>query len=637
MLMIARVLVCLVLTSAWSVSALPAVGGGSSSKVEDIVRLAQEQDLSNNNSWLRLGHYEENSASASGWTSAIHSPTFFLSETGITDPVAELEATIRAFAQAPGANPDLHPQCHFKGRYTWLLSTLQLDSERFPAVHCEAYSKWTKGQAVESISLLYATGYLGNPASFYGHTLLKLNSTDPARSALLDVSVNYGAIVPPNDGPIIYVLKGMLGGYDAGFSHIQFYFHNHNYGELELRDIWEYQLDLSQPQVDLIMGHLWELLGKKYRYYFFRKNCGYRMAEILELVEGLDIIPRSHPYVYPQTVMTNLSEATIAGQSVVSEVKYHPSRQSRLYNKYQQLDNAEKTAVASVAQNIDALNHSEYRQLDSGSQQVVLETLGDYIQFVSDPQTPSDADKSRYKKVLSERFKLPSGSKFTGIGATKPPHQGRRPSYIQLGGMNNQVLGEGISINIRPSYYDALDAGSGHVDHSELKMGEVQLRYLDNKLFVRSLDIVGVKSVSSGTTGLPGDRGFTWGLKLGAEQQNLSCDNCLVARFQGDMGLAKHLSNNAVVGINAGGAIQNNRHGYGSLYAKSSVFTHIRLSPETNFRATYESRAHMDSSQDSESIYAFEGRHSLSRNVDIRLLVERNKTTEYSLALGYYW
>lgn len=342
MLMIARVLVCLVLTSAWSVSALPAVGGGSSSKVEDIVRLAQEQDLSNNNSWLRLGHYEENSASASGWTSAIHSPAFFLSETGITDPVAELEATIRAFAQAPGANPDLHPQCHFKGRYTWLLSTLQLDSERFPAVHCEAYSKWTKGQAVESISLLYATGYLGNPASFYGHTLLKLNSTDPARSALLDVSVNYGAIVPPNDGPIIYVLKGMLGGYDAGFSHIQFYFHNHNYGELELRDIWEYQLDLSQPQVDLIMGHLWELLGKKYRYYFFRKNCGYRMAEILELVEGLDIIPRSHPYVYPQTVMTNLSEATIAGQSVVSEVKYHPSRQSRLYNKYQQLDNAEK-------------------------------------------------------------------------------------------------------------------------------------------------------------------------------------------------------------------------------------------------------------------------------------------------------
>jgi hypothetical protein len=124
---------------------------------------------------------------------------------------------------------------------------------------------------------------------------------------------------------------------------------------------------------------------------------------------------------------------------------------------------------------------------------------------------------------------------------------------------------------------------------------------------------------------------------LGAEQQNLSCDNCLVARFQGDMGLAKHLSKNAVVGVNVGGAIQNNRGGYGSLYAKTSVFTHIRLSAETNFRATYENRAHIDSSEGNETVYAFEGRHSLSRNMDLRLLVERNKATEYTLALGYYW
>ena len=443
--------------------------------------------------------------------------------------------------------------------------------------------------------------------------------------------------MPPNEGAITYVLKGMLGGYDAGFSHIQFYFHNHNYGELELRDIWEYELDLSQTQVDLIMGHLWELLGKKYRYYFFRKNCGYRMAEILELVEGLDIIPRSHPYVYPQTVMTNLSESIIAGQPLVANVKYHPSRQSRLYNKFKQLNKAEKNAVAAVAQNIEALKDDKYSQLNDDSQQVVLETLSDYIQFVSDPQEPLDSDKSRYRTLLAERFKLPVGSKFSPIKLGKPPHQGRRPSYIQLTGVNNRALGEGVAINIRPSYYDSLDAGSGHVDNSELKMLEAQLRYLDNKLFLRSLDIVSVKSVSSGTTGLPGDRGFTWGLKLGAEQQNLGCDNCLVVRFQGDMGIAKHLSSNAVVGFNVGGAMQNNHSGYGSVYAKASVFSHIRLSPETNFRAIYENRAHVDSSHGGESVYAFEGRHSLSRNLDLRLLVEHNKVTEYSLGMGYYW
>ena len=548
MVIILRVLVCLVLVSAWGVSASPTtIFEGKSSKVEDIVRLALEQGLAGQKAWLRLGHYEEDRNSASGWRSAIHSPTFFLAKDGATDPAAELEATIRGFAQPSGDSPDLHPQCHMKGRYTWLLSTLQLDSNLFPAIHCEAYSKWSKGYDVESISLLYATGYLGNPASFYGHTLLKFNSIDPTRSKLLDVSVNYGAIVPPNEGPITYILKGISGGYDAGFSHIEFYFHNHNYGELELRDVWEYRLDLSQSQVDLIMGHLWELLGKKYSYYFFRKNCAYRMAEILELVEGLEIIPRSHPYVYPQTVITNLSEAAIEGQSVVSEVVYHPSRQSRLYDKYQQLDKAEKQAVALVVEDINHLKKLESQQLDSGSKQVVLETLSDYIQFVSDPQEPSDIDKSRYKQVLVERFKLPSGSRFKTIRATRPPHQGRRPSYIQVGGINNQALGQGISINFRPSYYDALDAGSGHVDNSELKMAQVQLRFLDNRLSIKSLNVVSVKSVSSGTIALPGDRGFTWGLALGAEQQNLRCDDCLVARFQGDVGLAKHISDYFVV------------------------------------------------------------------------------------------
>jgi hypothetical protein len=92
-----------------------------------------------------------------------------------------------------------------------------------------------------------------------------------------------------------------------------------------------------------------------------------------------------------------------------------------------------------------------------------------------------------------------------------------------------------------------------------------------------------------------------------------------------------------VAGVNVGGAAQNNRNGYGALYAKSSVFTNVRLTDKTNFRLEFEKRHHLDSTEGDEAVYFFEGRHSLSRNMDIRVLFESNKTREYSLSLGYYW
>jgi hypothetical protein len=260
-----------------------------------------------NEKWIKLLHYEENKSNPSGLQSAISSDNFFLSEYGNIDPVSELRETIRGVFQEEDLDKSSHPQCRFRARYLWLNEVLDFDPLSMPKAKCEAYNKWAMEGDIDSISLLYATGYLGNPASYYGHTLLKFNSSHKLQSKLLDVSVNYGAIVPSGENPLSYIFKGMLGGYDGGFSHIEFYFHNHNYGELELRDIWEYELGFSNADVQLMVAHLWELMGKKNTYYFFRKNCAYRIAEILELAGDLKIIPDDRPWVFPQTIAAKLN------------------------------------------------------------------------------------------------------------------------------------------------------------------------------------------------------------------------------------------------------------------------------------------------------------------------------------------
>lgn len=605
---------------------------------ELFVQKAINLQIANDEKWIKLLHYEGNKSNPSGLQSAISSTEFFLSESGNIDPFSELRETIRGVFKEQGLDKDSHPQCRFPARYLWLDKVLNFDQLSIPKAKCEAYDKWAIGGNVDSISLLYATGYLGNPASYYGHTLLKFNSRHKLQSKLLDVSVNYGAIVPSDEDPISYIVKGMLGGYGGGFSHIEFYFHNHNYGELELRDVWEYELGFSNTEVQLMVAHLWELMGQKNTYYFFRKNCAYRIAEILELADGLKIIPEDHPWVFPQTIATKLNEHVQNESALVQGIKYHPSRQSRLYARYDQLNDQEKTVVATAVHNINILNTSEYNRLNSRSKLNVLQVLEDYFQFADGSKDSlSDTKKTRYAKVLAKHFELPvmpySPSSYEAIA----PHKGRSPGMLRIGYVSHQSQHEGALIVIRPSYYDVLDGGNGNVANSALTMFDTKLIYQDDGFYLRYLDVVSIESVNSGKTGLPKDTGLSWKIKLGAEQQSLKCDSCLVARFQGDIGYAKDIGMNNVVGTYIGTGLQNNRNGYGAMYGKSTWFANAKASKRLKVRAQAEYRYHLDSKEKNEDVYLLEARYELNKNWDLRFQFEKNKSEEYTLSVGYYW
>ena len=85
------------------------------------------------------------------------------------------------------------------------------DFPKFTAERCDDYLEWSQDNSIESISLMYVTGYLQNPASFFGHTLLKFNSSDQSRETdLLDSALNYGAETG-NDPAVPMYLKASRG------------------------------------------------------------------------------------------------------------------------------------------------------------------------------------------------------------------------------------------------------------------------------------------------------------------------------------------------------------------------------------------------------------------------------------------
>lgn len=606
--------------------------------VDALVRQASVLNLAHHPTWLKLVHYERDVFAKSGVRSAIHKGSFFNADSGRIDPVAELVSTLSAFAKTTRGNDDQHAQCRFPARYLWLKKTLRFSSTAIAPVQCPAFDEWTMGNTVESISFVYATGFLGNPASYYGHILLKFNSSKyKQRSNLLDVSVNYGAIIPENEDPFSYVIKGVFGGYDGGFSHIRYYFHNHNYGELELRNMWEYELNLDQREVDFVIAHAWELLGQRYTYLFFTKNCAYRMAEVLEILDNIDLIPANPVFTLPQAVLQNLVQNSRNGNPLVRSVKFYPSRQSRLYARYESLNASEKHVVQQVSEDIKALSSSEYQNLPISSKQVVLDALLDYYQFtkVSEALSENEAE-NYYQLVLKERYRLPPGGEVI-VPVVRSPDLGRRPTMARVGFVFNRALGSGLSLRARPVYYDALDADSGHVLDSALSMGEVRLFAQDDRLVLQKLDFLKIESVNSMTTGLPGDGGRAWILRIGLEQQNLDCQDCLSMRMEGGVGSTFRLHSKVQAGGLIGGSIQDNRRSSGNFVLWASAFLNIHVNDSAGIRLVAKLPQKIDGSRGNNRQFYMEARHRLGTNSDLRFLYEKNGSEQYSVSLGYYF
>lgn len=612
-------------------SIVPLVAHGED-RIGSVIYEANNLKLAEHPTWLKLLHYEQ---TLIGQSSAVVSDSFFLSPNGKTDPQKELESTLESFLLPSG---DSQTICQFPARFLWLSSQLSFPQKGISDQECPLFNEWRKDNEITSISLLFATGFLGNPASYYGHTLLKLNKKGETQSELLDLTSNYGAIVPDNEDPISYIVKGIFGVYDGGFSQIEFYFHEQNYGELELRDIWEYELNLPQKDVEFIVAHLWELLDKKYKYYFFKENCAFRVAEVLELSDQLQLLPELY-WTYPQTTISNLADNTINGESAIAQIIYHPSRQTRLYQKYDSLTSQQKFLLEEASKDVSYLSTDQFNQQPISSKYAVLEGLQDYFKFIEvNDNDDFENSESIYNQILSARFKLPPNQPQTYKAQDQTsPHLDRDPGYMQYSWVYNQDRGSGVSFYFRPAYYDSLDSTASQVKFSSLSMLSAKVNYLDKHLYLKEFDFVAIESVNNAHTGLLGDDGRAWKVRLGAEQQNLSCNSCLVLKAQADIGMSRKIGYESNVGIYVGAAIQNNRHSYGAFYPKASFFTNITLNPKLKIKVLYEKRHHFDSSHDEETAIQLESRYQISHNFDSRLRAENNKATELSLSFGYYW
>lgn len=444
--------------------------------------------------WTRLLRYRHTLFRT--WRSETKRSEFFLSKEGRTNPQAELEAEISAFFQPLAQDKEIqHPQCRFPVRYAWLKEKLSFDPSRLHEVPCEKFERWRSAIDAKAISIVFASGFLNNPATLYGHTLLKMRkSTGTDAPDILDYSINFAADARDAHG-VMFALKGVFGGYPGRFSSIPYYLKIQEYNNIESRDLWEYRLSFNPAETDRILRHAWELGSAEFPYFFFTKNCSYQLLPLLDVGNPVYALKDALcGWVLP---VDTVSAAVRMTYSTAKGI-YRPSLWAQVSWRRANLAAHEAELAKGCARDKPG-TLGKIGRLPKERQAAVLETANVYLDFLTHAGKiePQDADIRR-RDIQVARAKLgPMNPWPPQIPRPVAPNEGHKT--LRLGaGFGLQKDSSFNEVAIRGALQDLLDDPGGYLPDSRLEMLNLRVRInnRDAKAYLREADLFHVMALN---------------------------------------------------------------------------------------------------------------------------------------------
>jgi len=455
----------------------PLASRGTPPTLTELLERANRSSLHEAPQWLALLHYEK-----SWWRPGIRSrattSSFFLSPFGDRDPQSELQATLRALFDADGsAETDEHPACRFVARRHWLAEQLDSGGNALPSPMCTGYAEWREGLDARGLSLIFPEGFMNNPASVFGHTLLRIDAervAGPEDIAGWAVDFTAGT---GDDGGIVYMARGIFGLYPGTFGVRPYYQQLKRYSDWENRDIWEYRLAVDDDQLELLLMHLWELDGVEFPYYFFTKNCSYELLRLIEV--GVPEVAASARF-RGTVIPIDTVRAITAQPGLVESAHYRASPETKLRVALRSLSANERGRVRDIVAGELDPSDAALDDLPPERRGRVLDVAYDQLryQFLAGTVT-EDESRGLSRRILTARSRLQSRAPDWDPAAEVEvpevrPDEGHESSLLAVGvGWRDDE--SYIDLQWRPAFHDLLEDAGGH-------LAEMQVRMLDTRL-----------------------------------------------------------------------------------------------------------------------------------------------------------
>lgn len=462
-----------------------------------------ETSIINSKEWNQLLYYKHDK-------SEVNNKDFFISDNGNSNPKEELLATLNSYS-LDNIN-DNSTICKYPARYLFLSQFVDFKNYEVVNKKCKKLNDWEFLNKTKSISLILVSGYVSNPASTFGHSFIKLNTSD---NNLFSSSVNYGALVPDNENMLKYIYKGLTGEYEAGFSDQYFYTQDMTYTNTEFRDMWEYKLNLTDFQQKLILLHIWEIVGKKYDYYFLNKNCGFRVTEVLNLVTKTDFLDKSNLWFLPVETFQDIESKE---PNLISEVKFIPSNK-RVFNAYfDRLNDNQKIVVKELLFN-EFKNKDNFEKLNEDDKIVVLDFLLLYYKQSLVVDSGNKKLEEIKQRILIERFKYRvSNSKPINIENIESPAKNTNPINFEVFSGFDSSNEKFVGLSFSP--YKQTSLGISNLNFDNLVALDGRLGISENKVFIDKFDLIKISKINLDKNNLLNEFNYNWSIHIGLENFN---------------------------------------------------------------------------------------------------------------------
>jgi len=432
--------------------------------------IAEQQNLDQDITWQRLMYANKNQKSEVTYSG------YFLSENGKNNLKEELKADISALFVPAQDNQSI--RCKFPARSQWLMQKVGIQENELPQVKCTEFENWIGQIKPHKATLIYATDFMGNPSSMFGHTLLRLDPKDQQQLNLVSYAVNYAATVAGNDN-WSYAWKGLTGQYPGEYSLMPYYRKVKEYGDFESRDLWEYELNLSPEETRFLVSHIWEMQHVSFPYYFVSDNCAYRLLGLVDLVKPESNLQEKFTYAsIPMETIKSMQQ-----QGLTKAPVYRPALETQLLAQAHQ----HGASLAKVAHQIAMLPIQQSSQIlksfTEQDQAKILEMAYDdlYLQFIGRKVEESIA-QPQLRQLLALRSQIDlDKQRQEPKRPTKEPTQGHNARNLSL--KAGEVQGDKfIELGHRQAYHDLIDPQGGYRAGTQLLFLNGNAQWRDDHL-----------------------------------------------------------------------------------------------------------------------------------------------------------
>ncbi|MBY0540105.1 MAG: DUF4105 domain-containing protein [Campylobacterales bacterium] len=447
----------------------------------------EQTKLYENPYWSKLLHYTNGK-------SEIDSHNFFISKDGKTDLKKELFETINSLKN--GKNNVL---CRFPLRVKWLkenIPSLEKDIVTYP---CAQLDEYISSIDAKYVTMVFPTAHINSPASMYGHTFLRVSSNE--ETPLISNAINFAAKTDDTNG-FIFAYKGLFGEYEGRYSILPYYEKIKEYNNLEQRDIWEYDLDLTQEQIDRLVLHAFELKDSYSDYFFFKENCSYNILWLLEVARNdLDLV--SH-FTFKTVPLDSIK--ILKSYNLVKDSRFRYSNMGKMKNILEKkIEN--KDYLKAFINEDKSLNDS----LITDDKISYLDFKILYLQY---QRANNEYDKkeylNKYLQLLKERSSYSKAS-FYDIKTPFNPldsHDSAKVSFFY-------DSTDSFELGLKPVYTDIYDISDGYLEGAYIDFFDLNIKKTkDENIKLDKFTLLKIKSLAQQDMIF---KPFSWGIDLGYE------------------------------------------------------------------------------------------------------------------------